>query len=151
MRPNPWISSVKVFKSSKYVLVHLGIRWQYHIVTLSTTSQVHEVFMLVNQLIPPVATDVEDIQLVLAKEQILVDQPNFLHEFSMEFLPASIQVYFVGRGQYYLNDITFIPLHLLCRLSILAQIHMFVTVVFQPFKTLFISAHLTCFWNFLRI
>ncbi|KAG1337984.1 E3 ubiquitin-protein ligase UPL4 [Cocos nucifera] len=56
------------------------------------SNQVHEVLKLLNQLIPPMARDVEDIQVVLAKEKILMDQPSFLHQFSMDILPVSIQV-----------------------------------------------------------
>lgn len=56
--------------------------------------QVYEVLKLANQLIPPVLRDVPDDQIELAKEKILVDQPNFLHEFSTDILPVSVQVCF---------------------------------------------------------
>ncbi|XP_072953939.1 E3 ubiquitin-protein ligase UPL4 [Typha angustifolia] len=59
-------------------------------------NQVYEVLKLVNQLIPPVARGAEDIQIVLAKERILVDQPNFLHQFSMDILPVSIKAVNTG-------------------------------------------------------
>ncbi|XP_008783678.1 E3 ubiquitin-protein ligase UPL4-like [Phoenix dactylifera] len=64
------------------------------------SNQVHEVLKLLNQLIPPVARDVGDIQVVLAKEKILVDQPSFLHQFSMDILPVSIQVVNSGANLY---------------------------------------------------
>jgi len=54
--------------------------------------QVHEVLKLCNQLIPSTSKDVDNIQLVLAKEKILVNEPKFLHQFSADILPASIQV-----------------------------------------------------------
>lgn len=56
------------------------------------SNQVHEVLKLLNQLIPPVSRDLEDIQLVLAKEKILEEEPKFLNQFSADILPVSIQV-----------------------------------------------------------
>lgn len=56
------------------------------------SNQVHEVLKLLNQLIPPASRDVEDIQLVLAKEKILEDEPKFLNQLSADILPVSIQV-----------------------------------------------------------
>lgn len=64
------------------------------------SNQVHEVLKLLNQLIPPMSRDVEDIQLVLAKEKILADQPSFLCQFSMDILPVSIQVVNSGANVY---------------------------------------------------
>ncbi|XP_008805036.2 E3 ubiquitin-protein ligase UPL4-like [Phoenix dactylifera] len=64
------------------------------------SNQMHEVLKLLNQLIPPVARDVEDVQLALAKEKILVDEPSFLHQFSMDILPLSIQVVNPGANVY---------------------------------------------------
>lgn len=54
--------------------------------------QVHEVLKLANQLIPPEARDSEGTQVELAKEKILTDQPNLLHQFSADILPASVKV-----------------------------------------------------------
>ncbi|CAL9101284.1 unnamed protein product [Musa acuminata var. zebrina] len=64
------------------------------------TNQVYEVLKLANQLIPPVLRDVPDDQIELAKEKILVDQPNFLHEFSTDILPVSVQVVNSGANAY---------------------------------------------------
>ncbi|KAG1365699.1 E3 ubiquitin-protein ligase UPL4 [Cocos nucifera] len=64
------------------------------------SNQMHEVLKLLNQLIPPVARDVEDVQLVLAKEKILVDQPSLLHQLSMDILPLYIQVVNPGANVY---------------------------------------------------
>ena len=55
------------------------------------SNQVNEALKLANQLIPSAARDVEDTQMVLAKEKIIVDEPRFLCQFSMEILPVLIK------------------------------------------------------------
>nr|CAD1817569.1 unnamed protein product [Ananas comosus var. bracteatus] len=64
------------------------------------SNQVHEVLKLANQLIPPVARDSEGTQVELAKEKILTDQPNLLHQFSADILPASVKVVNSGANAY---------------------------------------------------
>ncbi|WOL06323.1 hypothetical protein Cni_G15055 [Canna indica] len=64
------------------------------------TNQICEVFKLVNQLIPADARNVQDNQIMQAKKKILVDHPNFLHQFSMDILPASVQVVNSGANTY---------------------------------------------------
>lgn len=58
----------------------------------SRSNQVHEVFKLLNQLIPPVSQNVDDIQLNLAKEKIIANEPTILRQFSADILPCSVQV-----------------------------------------------------------
>jgi E3 ubiquitin-protein ligase TRIP12 len=43
-------------------------------------------------LIPSAARDVEDTQIILAKEKIITDEPRFLSQFSRDILPVLIKV-----------------------------------------------------------
>ncbi|ONK77022.1 uncharacterized protein A4U43_C02F2300 [Asparagus officinalis] len=63
-------------------------------------NQVQEVLKLLNQLIPSTSRDSEDIQLVLAKEKVIADEPLFLHQFSANILPAAIQLVNSGVNLY---------------------------------------------------
>ncbi|KAG6496224.1 E3 ubiquitin-protein ligase UPL4-like [Zingiber officinale] len=63
-------------------------------------NQVWEALKLTNQLIPEKKKDVPVNKLIQAKEKILMDEPNFLYQFAMEFLPASIQVVNSGANDY---------------------------------------------------
>uniref|UniRef100_I1PWE9 HECT-type E3 ubiquitin transferase n=2 Tax=Oryza glaberrima TaxID=4538 RepID=I1PWE9_ORYGL len=64
------------------------------------SNQVNEALKLANQLIPSAARDVEDTQMVLAKEKIIVDEPRFLCQFSMEILPVLIKAVNSGANSY---------------------------------------------------
>uniref|UniRef100_A0A1D1YN22 HECT-type E3 ubiquitin transferase n=1 Tax=Anthurium amnicola TaxID=1678845 RepID=A0A1D1YN22_9ARAE len=55
-------------------------------------DQVHEVLKLLTQLLPSRANEDKNIQLVLSKEKILVQEPKFLHQLGKDILPALIQV-----------------------------------------------------------
>ncbi|XP_042440101.1 E3 ubiquitin-protein ligase UPL4-like [Zingiber officinale] len=55
-------------------------------------SQVFKALNLANLLIPPREGNVPNNQNMQAEEKILMDESNFLFKFSLEFLPASIQV-----------------------------------------------------------
>uniref|UniRef100_A0A0D9WHF8 HECT-type E3 ubiquitin transferase n=1 Tax=Leersia perrieri TaxID=77586 RepID=A0A0D9WHF8_9ORYZ len=63
-------------------------------------NQVNEALKLANQLIPSAARDVEDTQIVLAKEKIIADEPRFLCQFSMEILPVLIKAVNSGANSY---------------------------------------------------
>lgn len=54
-------------------------------------DQVYVALKLLNQLIPPVARDEQDIQLVLGKEKIIIDEPKLSFQFAVDILPALIQ------------------------------------------------------------
>lgn len=53
---------------------------------------------LLNQLIPPLAHDEQDIQLVLGKEKIIIDEPKLSFQFAVDILPALIQVCFIAKS-----------------------------------------------------
>lgn len=54
---------------------------------------VHEILKLLNHMMPSTTRDNENIQLVLAKETILEEQPMFLYQFSADILPVLIEVH----------------------------------------------------------
>lgn len=56
------------------------------------TNQIIETLKLLIQLVPPLALDNEDLQLVLAKEKILVEHPEFLLQFALDIFPVALQV-----------------------------------------------------------
>ncbi|XP_058110158.1 E3 ubiquitin-protein ligase UPL4 [Magnolia sinica] len=64
------------------------------------SNQVHEVLKLLNELLPPLARDGENIELVSAKENILADQPELLRQFGMDILPILIEVVSSGANLY---------------------------------------------------
>ncbi|XP_006655387.2 E3 ubiquitin-protein ligase UPL4 isoform X1 [Oryza brachyantha] len=63
-------------------------------------NQVNEALKLANQLIPSAARDVEDTQMVHAKEKIIIDEPRFLCQFSMEILHVLIKAVNSGANSY---------------------------------------------------
>ncbi|AQK94368.1 E3 ubiquitin-protein ligase UPL4 [Zea mays] len=63
-------------------------------------NQVNEALKLANQLIPSAARDVEDTQIILAKEKILTDEPRFLCQFSRDILPVLIKAVNSGANSY---------------------------------------------------
>ncbi|KAL6841297.1 hypothetical protein ACP4OV_028815 [Aristida adscensionis] len=63
-------------------------------------NQVNEALKLANQLIPSAARDVEDTQMVLAKEKIITDEPRFLCQFSRDILPVLIKAVNSGANSY---------------------------------------------------
>ncbi|KAL6619092.1 hypothetical protein ACP70R_034231 [Stipagrostis hirtigluma subsp. patula] len=63
-------------------------------------NQVNEALRLANQLIPSAARDVEDTQMVLAKEKIIMDEPRFLCQFSRDILPVLIKAVNSGANSY---------------------------------------------------
>ncbi|CAM0955142.1 unnamed protein product [Alopecurus aequalis] len=63
-------------------------------------NQVNEALKLAIQLVPSVARDVEDTHMVLAKEKIIVDEPEFLCQFSRDILPVLIKAVNSGANSY---------------------------------------------------
>ncbi|KAK3138543.1 hypothetical protein QOZ80_5AG0370300 [Eleusine coracana subsp. coracana] len=63
-------------------------------------NQVNEALKLANQLIPSAARDIENTQIVLAKEKIITDEPRFLCQFSKDILPVLIKVVNSGANAY---------------------------------------------------
>ncbi|XP_062179869.1 E3 ubiquitin-protein ligase UPL4 isoform X2 [Phragmites australis] len=63
-------------------------------------NQVNEALKLANQLIPSAARDIEDTQIILAKEKIIMDEPRFLCQFSMDILPVLIKAVNSGANSY---------------------------------------------------
>ncbi|CAN6332780.1 unnamed protein product [Urochloa humidicola] len=63
-------------------------------------NQVYEALKLANQLIPSAARDVEDTQIILAKEKIITDEPRFLCQFSRDILPVLIKAANSGANSY---------------------------------------------------
>ncbi|KAJ3669147.1 hypothetical protein LUZ60_011097 [Juncus effusus] len=63
-------------------------------------SQTNEVLRLVNQIIPSAAKDMIDMNLTLAKEKILTDQPGLLCQFSKDILPVFIKAVNSGANLY---------------------------------------------------
>ncbi|KAK9289472.1 hypothetical protein L1049_007627 [Liquidambar formosana] len=63
-------------------------------------NQVHEVLNLLNELLPTLARDQEDVPLVSDKESFLVDHPDLLQKFGMDILPNLIQVVNSGANLY---------------------------------------------------
>ncbi|KAJ6825012.1 E3 ubiquitin-protein ligase UPL4-like [Iris pallida] len=55
-------------------------------------NQVEVVLKLCNQLIPNVEKSDQDMQLILQKEKIIVEQPMFLDQFAMEIVPVLIKM-----------------------------------------------------------
>ncbi|KAL5231047.1 hypothetical protein ABZP36_029823 [Zizania latifolia] len=63
-------------------------------------NQVDEALKLANQLVPSTARDVDNTQMVLAKEKIIADEPRFLCQFSREILPVLIKTVNSGANSY---------------------------------------------------
>ncbi|CAA7389475.1 unnamed protein product [Spirodela intermedia] len=59
-------------------------------------SQVHEVLKLLTQLLPYSRNKEKGLEFVLAKEKILAQEPNFLHQLVKDILPILIQVVNIG-------------------------------------------------------
>ncbi|KAF8397626.1 hypothetical protein HHK36_016546 [Tetracentron sinense] len=60
--------------------------------TDENSNQIHEVLKLLYELLPPLARNDQNNQLVSDKEKILVDQPELLRQIGMDILPVLIQV-----------------------------------------------------------
>lgn len=57
--------------------------------------QVHEVLKLLSQLLPYSRNKEKGLEFFLAKENILAQEPNFLHRLVKDVLPILIQVFFL--------------------------------------------------------
>ncbi|KAG0466531.1 hypothetical protein HPP92_018111 [Vanilla planifolia] len=70
------------------LLQRLENTWQ----DLSSNNVVHEVLMLLNQLIPSATQVNRNNELVLPKEKLIEDHPDFVHRFSADILPVLMEV-----------------------------------------------------------
>lgn len=69
------------------------------LIMVDTTCEVHEVFKLINELLPSISQD-QDSNINRDKEIFLLNQPDLLEKFSMDLLPVLIQVVNSGGNLY---------------------------------------------------
>ncbi|KAK1400109.1 HECT-type E3 ubiquitin transferase [Heracleum sosnowskyi] len=69
------------------------------LIMVDSTCEVHEVFKLINELLPSISQD-EDSNINRDKEIFLLNQPDLLEKFSMDLLPVLVQVVNSGGNLY---------------------------------------------------
>lgn len=69
------------------------------LIMVDSTCEVHEVFKLINELLPSISQD-QDLNINRDKETFLLNQPDLLEKFSMDLLPVLIQVINSGGNLY---------------------------------------------------
>ncbi|KAL6011107.1 E3 ubiquitin-protein ligase upl4 [Asimina triloba] len=64
------------------------------------SNQVNEILKLLNELLPPLSREGDNLDLTSGKEKILADQPELLLQFGMDILPILIEVVSSGANLY---------------------------------------------------